>query len=123
MYTFDAMLEKYELGYPYFHQNISGGDNLLPRQGFIQRAENCVALPWIKYEHGNPYECCAEEVENGQVTKIFDSLEEAEKIHHDHERRHEKSWLVRNKGLPQESRSLCNNSRFSCLQAKSSLFH
>lgn len=56
--TFDAMLEESHEFYNEFHMETydSNEETPIPRKGFIQRIENCVALPWMKFESGKTYD-------------------------------------------------------------------
>lgn len=121
--TFDAMLEKYEMGYPCIHQESIDNTNeedFEPRQGFIQRIDNRLALPWMKTESGRGYDSDAcsygeeldeEDKDKGDEEDVvkFNSIEEAARLNYDHENRHYRSWLVRHKGLPPKVSALIHH--------------
>jgi len=117
VFAFDAMLEKYEMGHPYFHQDDGDthDDDLHPRRGSIRRIENRIAMPWMKFESGKKYNrrCFSIEEEEEKKNKDhpiqFGSIEEAEKLNRDHQNRYERSWLVSKKGLPLEISTLIHD--------------
>jgi len=115
--TFDAMLEKSHDFYNEFHMETydSNEKTPIPRKGFIQRIDNCVALPWMKFESGKTYSpyCFSwdeeKEEKNKEPAIRFGSIKEAARLNYDHENRHYGSWLVRNKGLPPKVSAIIHN--------------
>lgn len=93
--TFDAMLEEsHEFYNEYMETYDSNEETPIPRKGSIQRIDNCVALPWMKFESGKTYDpyCFSwdeeKEEKNKEPAIRFVSIKEAARLNYDHENRH-----------------------------------
>jgi len=94
-----AKLEEYEYLFRHVHEFGLRGERRdehghTIKEASIFQVSNRVPCPWREIEYNGPHEL--------YMRKEYESLEEAEKIHSNYMKRHEKSWLTRCKGLPIE---------------------